>query len=173
MEPPQTLGLTASTEPTPSKRLAGITQGLLVGGSMAGGGTVVFGAIELIRSEPDKAFRLLESWGPWFFLALFIAWALTKLGNRLLDVVERLGDRMADAMENVAGEQKNQAEAMKEQALALQAQASKDDRERERLSTMVDYGAQQSRQALETVQALSLMLSTIGAQVQKLVDKGS
>lgn len=171
MDEPQTLGLSTAKAPV-SKRLSGVTQGLLIGGSFAGGGTVVLGAIELIRSEPDKAFRLLESWGPWFFLALFIAFAMSKLGNRLLDVFERLGDRVADSLENVAAEQKNQADAMQNQALALQAQASKDDRERERLSTMVDYGAQQARQALEIVQAQGATLAKIAGQLEHLVNKG-
>ena len=147
-----TLGLgttaTAST-PTPPKRLASVTQGILVGGSMAGGGTAVFALIELMRSEPERAFRLLQTWGPGFLLALFVTWCLSKILNRALDVVERVGDRFAGSVENVAIEQRSLAEAAHAQALAMQTMADKDDREKQEMQILIGVVNSKVEQTLD------------------------
>jgi hypothetical protein len=166
----ETTPLATSPAPASSKRLAAITQGLLVGGSFAGGGTVIFSAIELIRSEPDKAFRLLESWGPWFFLALFTAYTLRELVNRLLDLGERFGDRVANALDNVAAEQKVAALAMRDQAAAIQQSAEKDDRNLQEMQTLTALTAQRSEKTYAMLQAYHEDNQKILLRIEEKVD---
>ena len=141
-----------------------VTQAILFGGGIAGSGAVVFSAFELIRSNPDKGFALLERWGPWFFLAVFTVWVLNGLLNRLLDVFSELGGRFAGSMDRIADEQTKLAKAGQDQAEAMQRSADKDDRDHERMATLVDYSGQQSRQAAEAVTAMHEMML-------KMVDK--
>jgi len=153
MDAPQTLGLsTAPVTPAP-KRFGGVAQAVLVGGGFMGGGTVVFGAFELIRSEPEKAFKLLHDWGPWCFLAMFVAFAISKVANRALDVGESFGMRIADAMDRVAIQQGSQAEAMAAQAVALQKSADKDDRNLQEMQTLTSLTAQRSEKTYAMLQS--------------------
>lgn len=164
-----------------------VTQGMLVGGGFAGAGTVVLGAVELIRAQPDKAFTLMERWGPWFFLAIFSVWAANGLMNRGLDVVERIGERFADSVDKIANEQQSlatsqerlcasqekMASAAQEQAVALQRTADKDDREQERMATLVEYSGQQSRQAVEAIGDLANAVHKIADRVEQIAGKGN
>lgn len=145
----QTLGLSASPAPGSPKRLASITQGILVGGSMAGGGTVAFALIELMRSEPERAFRLLQTWGPGFLLALFVAWCVSRIINRALDIAERVGDRLAGSLENVAIEQRGLSEAGHAQAMAMQTMADKDDREKQEMQILIGVVNSKVEQTLD------------------------
>ena len=148
-----------------------IAQAIMLGGAVTGGGSVVFASFELIRANPDKGFALLEKWGPWFFLAVFAVWALNGLLNRLLDVFTDLGGRFAGSMDRIADEQTKLAQAGQDQAEALKRSADRDDRDHERMSTLVDYAGQQSRQALETVSTMVPVLAKISAQLDQIAPK--
>ena len=152
-----------------------VLQGLLAGSGIVGGGTVVISVIELLKSQPDKAFRLLETWGPWFFLAFFSVWAANGLMNRALDAAERLGDRVADSMDKMAVQQEqlafSQAKlavAAQESATAAQLTAARDNREADRMATTVDYAAQQSRETKDAVAGLAALMEKIGDRVEHL-----
>jgi hypothetical protein len=168
-------------------------QMVLAGGAFTGSGAVVFGIIELVKSQPDKAFRLLETWGPWFFLAMFAVWAANGLMNRGVDVVEKMGDRFAGSLDRMAETQEKQvaaqekqsesyqrlassqdliAAAAKESASAAQQLADKDNREAERTATLVEYAASQSRQAMEAVTQLVAAVNKMSDHVEKLPGKG-
>ncbi|ODU52205.1 MAG: hypothetical protein ABT07_01370 [Microbacterium sp. SCN 70-10] len=138
-----------------------MTQGILVGGSMAGGGTAVFALIELMRSEPERAFALLQTWGPGFLLALFVAWSISRIITRALDVVERVGDRFAGSMENVAIEQRSLAEAAHAQAMAMQTMADKDDREKQEMQILVGVVNSKVEQTLDEQKRQSRTLERI------------
>lgn len=122
---------------------------LLLSTSFVGGGSIVFACFELIRSEPDRAFKLLQAWGPWFFLAMFVAWAFNRLVDRALDIAGRVGDRMAGSMENIAGQQQSLAEAAHAQALALQTTADKDDREKQEMQILIGVVNSKVEQTLD------------------------
>jgi hypothetical protein len=138
--------------PTPSttgRKSDGLANLVLVGTSFVGGGSVVFAAFQLIREEPDRAFKLLQAWGPGFLLALFIAWCLREIINRALDVAARVGDRLAGSMENVATQQQSLAEAAHAQALALQTTADKDDREKQEMQILIGVVNSKVEQTLD------------------------
>ncbi len=143
------IGLTQQPQ-TPAKQgPSGIANLLLLSTSFVGGGSVVFACFELIRAEPDRAFKLLQAWGPWFFLAMFVAWAVSRLVDRALDMAERVGDRMAGSMENIAGQQQSLAEAGHAQAMALQATADKDDREKQEMQILIGVVNSKVEQTLD------------------------
>jgi hypothetical protein len=151
----------ATTAPAePSKRI-GLAQAILFGSGFAGGGTIVLGAIELVRSEPDKAFRLLHDWGPWCFLAMLVTYALSKVATRALDVAERVGDRLAGSMEDVAAQQRSLAEAGHMQALALQATADKDDRDKQEVQILIGVVNSKVEQTLDEQKRVNRALERI------------
>lgn len=129
-------GNNQESQGAPTKRL-GFGQTLLIGGGCVGGGTIVLSAIEIIRSEPEKAFKLLHDWGPWFFLAMLIVWVLGGIMNRALSIAERVGDRMAGSLESVAEQQQSLAEAARVQADALKVASEKDDREKQEMQVLI------------------------------------
>jgi hypothetical protein len=171
MDAPQTLGLSTPAPDPPAKRLGGIGQAVLVGGGFMGGGTVVFGAFELIRSEPDKAFKLLHDWGPWCFLAMFVAYVISKVANRALDVGESFGTRIADAMDRVAIQQGSQAEALQSQAIALQKSADKDDRNLQEMQTLTSLTAQRSEKTYAMLQSYHEDNQMIAKNQQATLDR--
>lgn len=137
------------TTPLPldkAKPLRGIGNMLMMGTSFAGGGAIVLAAFELIRAEPDRAFRLLQTWGPGFILVLFIAWAIQQLVGRALDIAERVGGRIADAMES-------QSVSLQGQALAIQQSADKDDRQVQEMQTLTALTAQRSEKTYAMMQS--------------------
>jgi len=160
------------THPT---ALGQLRNAFVVGGGFMGGGTVIFGAFELVRSEPDKAFKLLEVWGPWFILALFSVWAANGLILRVLAALERIGGRFADSMDKVADKQERLADAQdrladsnERIATATQQAADKDDRERERMSILVEYSGSQSREAVGAVREMQTVLASVQTAVAEL-----
>ena len=126
-----------------------LAQGILFGGGLAGASGVVLALIELIKANPDKGFLLLEKWGPWYFLAMFCVWALNGIAMRILDVASEVGERFATSMDRIADEQVKLAEAAQDQAESMKRSADRDDRDHERMATLVDYSGQQSREAAE------------------------
>jgi len=127
----------------------GFSTVLMVGVTVFGGGSFAYGIFQIIRSEPDKAFDLLKSWGPGFLLAIFIAWCVSNLFNRGLDVTVRTGDRSAAAMEGATIQMQSIAEAMHAQALALQSTADRDDRDKQEMQILVGVVNSKVEQALE------------------------
>jgi len=169
------LGL-SSRSPVPdadhkTAALATIRQGFLVGGSFMGGGSIIFGAFELMRSEPDKAFKLLEMWGPWFILALFSVWAANGLMMRAITAAERLGDRVCDSFDKVAGEQKRLADSQDVIASAAKLNSERDDRERERMSTLVEYAGSQSREAVTAVRDVQASIAELTSHVKDALNQ--
>lgn len=155
----------------PKRKLGGITQAVLVGGGFAGGGTAVFALVQLVRSEPDKAFHLLHDWGPWCFLSMFVAYAISKIANRGLDVAESVSTRIADAMDRVATQQESQASAMRDQAAALQKSADKDDRNLQELQTLTSLTAQRSEKTYAMMQSFHEDNRLILQQQQATLDR--
>jgi hypothetical protein len=132
--------LTTETDTKPAaKKLGGVGQAILMGGGLMGGGTIVFSAFELIRSEPEKAFKLLHDWGPWCFLCIVITVIVGKIGTRCLDLLQTFGVRIADAMDS--------------QAEAMQKMADKDDRNLQEMQTLTSLTAQRSEKTYAMLQS--------------------
>lgn len=120
--------------PTPTPRAEGekpsavaqLRQSLVYGGSIFGLGTAGWAIIELLKSEPDKGFKLLETWGPWCFLiggalAVFYAVCMALIRSRaesdlrMAMVLDRLAagqERIATAAETAAGKDDRQIQQM-------------------------------------------------------------
>jgi hypothetical protein len=151
----------------------GLSKILLMGTSIFGGGAGLYLAYQLVRAEPARVYTLLQSWGPGYVLALFIAWALDRLLRKAVDMMAQSGMANATAVGQVAIEMRSIAEASHAQALALQTAADKDDRERDRLATLVEYSASQSRQALEQIGSLTTAVNKLATHIETLGSKGS
>ena len=110
---------------------AGWLRGVLVVGLGAGGGVAgLLGAYEMIQAQPKESFDLLAHWGPWFGVAVFAIYVLSRFlsevninGRRALDmIVETARDnavsqnRMADAMTKIA--EKDDRQLMEIQTLS-------------------------------------------------------
>lgn len=171
------LGLNISKTSPPqdenTSRLAVIRQGVVVLGGLFGTGTVAFALIDLVRQEPDKAFGLLKIWGPWFFLALFVAWSLNGLLAQGLRAFEKWVDRFCDSLDKVAGEQKRLADSQQVLADAAKAASEKDDRDRDRMATQIEYTSAQSRDAVVAVRALMTVVSSMAEQVSEIHKKAA
>lgn len=124
-----------STPPAPSKD--GLSRILMIGTSIFGGGSAVFLIVQLIRQEPDKAFKLLNAWGPGYLLALFIAFLVDRLMRKMMDGARSTSERSAEAIQQVATQMQSIAEAASRQAAAMQMAADKDDREKQEMQTLI------------------------------------
>src|SRR6185437_7902310 len=109
----------------------------MLGASLFGGGGVAYLAFELLRDQPDKAFRLLEVWGPGYLLAFFVGLLLYRLLNRAVDVTMHSSQTNAAAVQEVAVQMRSVAEAMSAQAIALQKAADKDDNEKREMQILI------------------------------------
>lgn len=148
-------GAVSATVTTPKPNALGVLkQAMIAGGGFFGGGGLTYMVYELIREEPSRSFELLKSWGSQFVIAIFAMWTARA-------IFEKMTDRIGGAMDSIALEQRRQADA-------AELKAAKDDREAERIATLVEYSAQQSRQALEVVKTVSEVLNKISGQVDRI-----
>jgi hypothetical protein len=114
--------------------------GVAVGG--ASGAAIVLGAYEVLRSQPDRAFALLQGWGPTFLIVIV---ALCIVGNFL----EGLNATVRESFNVVAAGVQNSAEAAGRTADALTRlaeQGGEQARETQRLAT---FAAQESQNVYE------------------------
>jgi DNA anti-recombination protein RmuC len=135
----------------------GLSTILMVGTSVFGGGTALYLILQLVREQPDQAFRLLQAWGPGYLLALFIAYALNKLLTKAVDMVSQFSERNSAAAEKVATQ-------MQSIAVAMQTMADKDDRQVQEMQTLTSYTAQQSDR-------LATRIATLFETLQEISDK--
>jgi hypothetical protein len=142
-------GLNSTPEqPTPagnSHRIDTLTNLILLGSSFAGGGTLLYAIIGLIRDQPDRAFALLQKWGPWFFLAFFVTWIVYKL-------LEPVVTAIVEAFGRISASTEKQAESMGLLAAAVQKSADKDDRQVQEMQTLTALTAQRSEKTYAMMQ---------------------
>jgi hypothetical protein len=131
----------------------GFSRALVIGTSIFGGSSAVYLIVQVIREEPDRAFKLLNSWGPGFLLAFFIAFLVDRLIRRLADnalrVSERSSERSSDAVLEVAVQMRSIAEAANRQASAMQAMAEREDRDKQEMQTLLGVLNSKVDQALD------------------------
>jgi hypothetical protein len=121
--------------PAPSKD--GLSKLLMIGTSIVGGGSAVFLITQLIRQEPTKAFALLNTWGPGYLLALFIAFLVDRLIRKLIDSSRITADSAAASIRDLAVQVQSVAEANGRQAKAMQVLADRDDRDKQEMQTLI------------------------------------
>jgi hypothetical protein len=110
--------------------------GVAVGG--ASGAAVVLGAYELMRSQPEKSFQLLQVWGPAFLVALMALWIFGQLAESLIRAVRESFGALAQSVRDSADATMRQAEAQNKLAEIGGEQA----RETQRLAM---FAAQESQ----------------------------
>jgi hypothetical protein len=106
--------------------------GMVFGGGF--GAAVVVGAYEILGSQPERAFGLLQSWGPAFLLAIF---ALYLVG-RFLDGLSAMA---REGISVVVGSMKSNAEAQGRTADALTRLADQGSRQFEQVERLAIYAA--------------------------------
>lgn len=119
-----------------------LTNLVVMGCSGAGMASIVYALIGLVRDEPERGFRLLQVWGPWFFLAMFASWILYKLLEPLVSGAVASFGRISAAVEK-------QAESAGVLAAAVQGLAEKDDRQVQEMQTLTSLTAQRSERTYE------------------------
>jgi hypothetical protein len=108
--------------------------GVAVGG--ASGAAIVLGAYDVLRSQPDRAFSLLQGWGPAFLLAIV---AMLIVGRYL----EGLNLTVRESFSVVAGSLQSGAEATGRTADALTKLADQGGRQAEQVERLAIYAAQE------------------------------
>ncbi len=110
------------------------TKKFSLGGGLSVGAMVCFGFFEILRSSPQQAFPLLQSWGPRVLLAIIVIYVLYDLAKMAINVAVRL------------------VHALEKLAVAQQKSADKDDRQLMEMQTLTAMTAQRSERASETQQ---------------------
>jgi hypothetical protein len=127
----------------------GLSRMLMIGTSIFGGGSAVFLIVQVIREEPEKAFKLLTAWGPGYLLAFFIAFLVDRLMCKVMEGARSSSEMGALAVRDVAVEMRSIAEAANRQASAMQEMAQKDDRDKQEMQTLIGVVNSKIDQSLE------------------------
>jgi hypothetical protein len=134
----------AATEATAKSTLrTEVLKRVAMGGGWSIGGAVVWGVIELLKSEPNQAFPLLKSWGPWAIFALVALYVIYDLSRLLLGI----GLRAVVALESLS--------------VAQQKSADKDDRQLQEIQTLTAYTSQQSERTADSMRSLHEKLDVL------------
>lgn len=108
--------------------------GLAVSG--ASGAAIVVGGYEVLKVQPEQSFKLLESWGPAFLIAIV---ALFVLGRFL----EGLNATVRESFSMVANGVQSAAEASNRTATALTRLADLGGKQAEEVRMLAVYAAQE------------------------------
>ena len=122
------------------------------GGGWSIEAAVVFGAFELLRSDPHDAFPLLNSWGPKAIGSLIVIYVVYDLAKMMMN----FGFRLVHALEKMAG--------------AQQAAASKDDRQVQEMQTLTAYTSQQSEKTYQKISEIPDMIAGLTKQMSTGLD---
>ena len=127
---PSILGLTeketAKMETAKSSIRTEFLKRIALGGGWSLGGSIVFGAYELLHSDPHEAFPLLKAWGPWAIVTIVALY----FGYDVLKTFLNIGTRAVAALEDLA--------------VAQRKSADKDDIQLQEIQTLTAYTSQQS-----------------------------
>ncbi len=133
--------------------------GVVLGG--AGSAAVVLGGYQLLRQQPDRAFALLQGWGPAFLLGLV---ALVVMG-RFLD---GLSQGVRESFSVVAGAVQNQAEASGRTADALTRLADQGGRQAEEIQRLVVYAGREFPSIYERFDRQDEALKSLANSVERV-----
>jgi hypothetical protein len=125
--------------------------GLAISG--ASGAAIVIGAYDVLRSQPDRAFALLQGWGPAFLIAMIAYFLIVTIRESFSVVAQSVlssahaAGRTADALTRLADLNGDQA------------------RETQRLAT---FAAQGTESMLERFDKQDTMLVDLGRNIKGL-----
>ena len=142
----------ATIETAKSSIRAELVKRIAMGGGWSVGAAIVFGAFELIRSEPHEAFPLLKSWGPWAIVSIIALYVLYDLVRMMLSI----GTRLVQAVEKLA--------------VAQQKSADKDDRQVQEIQTLTALTAQRSEKTYAMLQQYHEGTQEILRRIEDKVD---
>ncbi len=156
-------GLDLGGKPTDLR--IGFRRGLLRNVSIALGGAsgaaVVLGGYELLQRQPERAFALLQSWGPAFLIALL---AIFTLGTFLSGVNATL----RESVSMIAESAKEGAQASARTADALTRLADQGSRQFEEVQRMSIYVSRELPHLYERLDRQDEMLEAVGDSLRRL-----
>ena len=159
------LGLNAATPPKAGLGLdfrAGWLKHVGLAISGASGAAIVIGAYDVLRSQPDKAFALLQGWGPMFLIAIVALFIVARLFEGLNSTVRESFSTMAAGMHASAEASGRTSEALTRLADLGGEQA----RETHRLAM---FAAQESQNVYERLDRQDEVLQEMHGNMQELM----
>lgn len=143
----------------------GFRRGLLRNVSLALGGAsgvaVILGGYELLQRQPERAFALLQSWGPAFLIALL---AIFTLGTFLAGVNATL----RESVTMIAESAKEGAQASARTADALTRLADQGSRQFEEVQRMSIYVSRELPHLYERLDRQDEMLEAVSDSLRRL-----
>jgi hypothetical protein len=133
--------------------------GVAIGG--ASGAAVALGAYKVLGAQPDKAFALLQNWGPLFLLAM----VALVVSSKFLD---GLNSTVRESFSVVAAGVQNSAEAAGRTADALTRLADQGSRQAEQVERLAIYAAQEFPGVYERFDRQDEALRELAQSVQGL-----
>jgi hypothetical protein len=137
---------------------SGLLRHLGVAVSGASGATVVLGGYEVLRSQPAQAFALLQSWGPFFLLALV---GIVFLGKFL----EGSNQTVRESFNVVAEAVRSSADASGRTADALTRLADQGGRQAEQVERLAIYSAQEFPRVYERFDTQDALLKDLAGSI--------
>jgi hypothetical protein len=133
--------------------------GVAIGG--ASGAAVILGAYEVLRAQPDRAFALLQGWGPVFLIAIVALFVTGKF-------LEGLNATVRESFSVVASGVQSSAEAAGRTADALTRLADQGSRQAEQVERLAIYAAQEFPGVYERFDRQDEVLKDLAASVNAL-----
>jgi hypothetical protein len=141
--------------------------GVALGG--ASGAAIVLGAYQILRSEPEKSFALLEAWGPVFLVAIVAIFVVGKF-------LDGLNATVRESFTVIASGLQDSAAAAGRTADALTRLADQGGRQAEQVERLAIYAAQEFPQVYERFDrqdaALGKLAESVNAIAIHLTAKG-
>ena len=130
--------------------------GVAIGG--ASGAAVALEAYEVLRSQPDKSFQLLQVWGPAFLVALMALYIFGQLAESMIGALRESFGSLAQSVRDSAEATMRQAEAQNKLAEIGGEQA----RETQRLAM---FAAQESQNVYDRLDRQDGVLHALAQNV--------
>lgn len=138
--------------------------GLAISG--ASGAAVVMGGYEILRSQPDKAFALLQGWGPAFLLGIV---GLVIVGSFLGKLFEGLNSTVRNSFTVMASSMEHSASSAGRTADALTRLADQGNRQFEQVERLAIYAASEFPGVYARLDEQDKVLKDIAQSVNALV----
>jgi hypothetical protein len=133
--------------------------GLAISG--ASGAAIVVGAYDILRSQPDRAFALLQGWGPAFLIAILAIFAVGR-------IFEGLNSTVRESFSTMSAGIQSSAEAASRTASALTQLAEQGNRQVEETRRLAIYAAQEFVPMYERLDRQDELLREISQSVKGL-----
>jgi hypothetical protein len=136
---------------------------MAIGG--ASGAAVALGGYEVLRSQPARAFALLQGWGPTFLLVLV---ALLIVGKFL----DGLNQTVRESFSVMASGVQSSAQAANRQADALGRLADQGNKQAEEVRRLAIYAAQEFPGVYDRFDKQDAVLAALTQEVRALNGRG-